>query len=500
MFTPIKKTSIGVGIFLLFALAACGKKEPTPTPEITPSVTVSSNVMLLQVAELAADPEAYEKQRVQTTGRYSVLPTPACDAELFLSPSTWVLSDAGVFVRAGGLEPILNPLAQDEMTLQVEGRWQRWEGLVGCGQAAVESTIWYLQAERIISPNPLSRATLTPSTGISGTTGVTVTSTAPTLIAPTLASPLASPTSLPVITATRRPLPSPTITPSRVSPSPTSSPRPTSTPRATSTAASSPVATPTASPTSLTSPLGTPTDTPWPTFTPLPGGTASPSPTATPSGDTEEIGTLIFDRVANAKLDIGKIHRWLFDGFSGDVITVTVGPSEDMDLEITILGPQGDKLARRDDQAAGKAETIGGLALTVDGEYKVQVKEVDDTGGDYGLVLMDQLSSPYTFLGTLVYNDSVSEHLSKEGIHIWFFQGEIGDDISITLEPDGASDGVLRLYGPGGVGDPIRQVDDTDEGGMENYQHLLIETGLYSIWVSEFSGLEGDYQLSITEV
>ena len=156
------KRFLGIfAILLLLVLSGCSKEDDSPVPTASLAAVDSGAVQDLSLADLATDPAVYEDRPVQLTGRYGALPLPPCDQVLHLSPATWVLSDAGVIVRVAGLENIVD-LAPDELTMTVSGFWRRWDGPIGCGDAAVASTIWHLEAERIVSPNPLSRATLTP--------------------------------------------------------------------------------------------------------------------------------------------------------------------------------------------------------------------------------------------------------------------------------------------------------------------------------------------------
>ncbi|MCZ7669586.1 MAG: hypothetical protein M5U34_21625 [Chloroflexi bacterium] len=43
----------------------------------------------------------------------------------------------------------------DGLTLTVEGVWRQYDGPLGCGKGPAAGVTWYLQVERIVSPNPL---------------------------------------------------------------------------------------------------------------------------------------------------------------------------------------------------------------------------------------------------------------------------------------------------------------------------------------------------------
>ena len=146
----MKKIWLVTGSLLLLLLAGCGEKDAGSLPA-APTTPVAAGDMTLQLEELVTDPVAFEGKLVQVSGRYSVLPMPPCDSALYLPPATWLLGDGGVIVRMAGLQGILEALASDGLAMIVEGRWERWDGWIGCGDAAVSSTIWYLQAMRILT-------------------------------------------------------------------------------------------------------------------------------------------------------------------------------------------------------------------------------------------------------------------------------------------------------------------------------------------------------------
>lgn len=253
------RTLILTALITAAVLRGCGDGGGALAPG--GSATAASAPAVVQLPDLASDPGAFEGQRVQISGQYSSLPVPSCGAALHLSPATWALTESGVLVPAAGLEKVLQALAVEGLTITVEGRWQRWEGPVGCGNAAVASTTWHLQAERIVSPNPLLRATFTP-----------LGATSPLLAFPSTSATPAGAISLPVA--------SPGAGTAPATPSRTTAPQPTTTPAATR---SAPGATP-----SPGTRVHTPTPAGTDPFSPLPSPTEPLSPISTP---TEESGS-----------------------------------------------------------------------------------------------------------------------------------------------------------------------------------------------------------------
>ena len=492
----MKKTWF-VALVLVVTLVACNRRtDETATPP-------AANTPLVTLAELAADPETFAGQRVQTAGRFAVLPLPPCSALVRLSPATWTLSDSGVVVRVAGLEQIVGPLALDDISMRVEGRWQSWVGFYGCGDGAVESTIWYLQAERILEPNPLSRASLTPPGGI----------------AP-VRTPAAAGGQALTQSAQQSPLPSPsatladapTMTPS---PSATSQPSPLTSPTPAGTDGTA--ATPTPSPTSLQSPLATgtatptatatanrstnPSDTPWPTYTPLSDSSSIPTPTPTSTSNTpqsvSEVGPAEYDTVLNQTLEASQTHRWLMDGVASSEVTISLAAAPGLDLELVLLNPQGEELETADDHAAGGTETISDRALTQTSLYAILVREVNGLAGAYALVITDEYSYPLVFPGNIEIGEELDATLPAMTDHYWHFMADTGDEITIVLTPHSDADLIFTLFPPEGVDYPIDQVDETEDGGIEAADFILSESGFYTILVQEWSGDQAGYRLSL---
>lgn len=505
----MKKFWVLAVFVLLLVMTGCRKDEVTPPTTITPNNAISRALTAVDLTVLATNPESYENQRIQITGRYGLLPKPSCNAVLHLSPSTWVLGDAGVIIRAAGLEEIVLPLAPDNLTLQVTGRWLQWEGPIGCGDAAVTSTIWYLEADRILQPNPLSRATLTPFGWVGQPSEIVASIGLTTTITPANPGTSSGQTPAPVQNGTTTANSTRTLTPSpTISSSPTgqSSPTltPTLTPSASPTSQDSPLATPT--PTSLVSPFGasieaTSTNTPWPTYTPLPNvtvNTSTPTATPTPTPGTVNKGVLEFDKVVQVNLEGNQTHQWKFTGLTGGVITITVAPADGLDLEITLFNPEGTRVARQGDKLAGQTETIGNLELSIHGDYTLQVNELDGISGDYALILMDISSPKVIFPGNLEYGDDVDGTLAADTKHIWHFMGESGDNVTVYINPYDQADCVFQIYRPGGLDDLLFEQDSGEEGENEERTFQLDETGFYSIVVKEFYGNNTTYYLVLS--
>jgi hypothetical protein len=405
------------------------------------------------------------------------------------------------------MDNVLRPLASDGQTVVVEGYWRRWEGPVGCGNAAFPSTVWYLQVRGILSPNPLVRATFTPVGAIAVATipGPATPALSPTLgpagaatttpvgagASTSTATPTATRPVSPLATPTGPFSPLPTLSPPA---SPTLSPSgtvlPTFTPQSDSTGSSSPIATPQPTTSGTPSPTATSQSTATSTRTPTPSATSAPA--------LLDLGEAVIGQVENGRLAANQTHSWYYDAVAGEVITITVGPASNVNVELLVNDPSGFEVAGRDNTFAGGAETLAGLELTMTGEYQILVSEVDGYPGDYAIVVLDGDSINVRFVGNMGYGTTRSTTLPALTYHIWHFQATAGDKATIRLAPTDNKDLAYTLYGPD-MDNLIRRVDGGGPGFVEEATFQLSATGFYSIWLEEYGKGEATYTLSLTD-
>lgn len=276
-------------LFLLVTLAACQQKGVF-RPEVTPAPVTNEVILgepfLVSFTELANNLERYQDTLIRVTGTYTPLAAPVCYTER--GPRTrWSLVNEDKQMKVLRFEQVVVPLAWEGLTMTLDGVWRKYEGPLGCGKNAPQGVSWYLEALRIVEPNPIPDFFLNntpPSEPVSTLTPEEIPSPDETPTAPgegTSPPPgypggtkegSATPTSTVTLPATPSATPSLPVTAT-----------PTPTPLATTPAAATPTETPsgttTPSPTPETAtPEGTPTETPGP-------GTPSVTP-ATPSGTT----------------------------------------------------------------------------------------------------------------------------------------------------------------------------------------------------------------------
>ncbi|MBE2222061.1 MAG: hypothetical protein IAF02_10990 [Anaerolineae bacterium] len=147
-------------ILLILALAAsCNGRDndhglkpfrPTRTPF---GDAMNSEVVVISFTDLNGNPDAYKNQRIRVTGDKVTIPPQAC--RLYTGPVfTWGLIAEDLQLNALGYDELAKRLP-DGLTMTVEGVWRQYNGPLGCGKEPSDGIAWYLQVERIISPNPL---------------------------------------------------------------------------------------------------------------------------------------------------------------------------------------------------------------------------------------------------------------------------------------------------------------------------------------------------------
>ena len=239
----------------------------------TPSGALAGEPVLVSFSELDAAPRAYRDRLIRVSGAFQPLPARPC-AGWHGPDVSWSLVDEGLQMEAGGYGSILRLLPAG-VPLTVDGFWRLYQGPLGCGKEPPVGSAWYLEAVRLVQPNPL------PLVGApEGASPRDVPGTA-------TAAPVGGGTPLPTIAGTAAP-PAPgataTASPTGRLQTPgaatataraTLTPAPTGTRSPTATRATRGAVTPTASPSRPGVPF-----TPRPTETPR--GYPVPAPTATP--------------------------------------------------------------------------------------------------------------------------------------------------------------------------------------------------------------------------
>ncbi len=465
-----------LGTLCLLTMIACRTEGPQDGTRAAP--TVKSPALVPQevpMTTLLRNRDTFEGQTIRLTGQYRSLPLLVCGSTIHRSPATWTLVFGDIETFVSGFDEALRPLAASGLSLTIEGRWQKWEGPVGCGRRAPSQEVWYLAASRIISPNPLVKSD-------SGEEVVVLLSS-PTPDIAVVGTPISQITPAGLPTAPNDEEPSPETTENDTptpNPSPTFQLIPTDTPRPTATTS-----------TGSTSAV---TDTPTPTAT---TSGSTPSATAAPNDQ----GMLDFDTVEKQSLSADSSHSWRFSPPTDEPIIITVGSGLNLDIKLDLFGPDGTLIESADRAGMGEAETITYTTSDTTGEYMLVLSANNASTGPYVLMLFDSDSEPIVIMQeTLTYGSGGSGSIPDGVDHFWNFEGQAGDTITIEVSPT-SSDGDLIFYliGPED-GIELEFINETGVGESESLiSYVLPESGFYSIGIGENDFFEIAYTITLSQ-
>lgn len=463
----------------------------TPTATIPP---LAGEPIPVELSALAANPTIYENTYIQLTGQYTKQPRLVCESNAHPSPVTWGLSSATLLALAGGFDEQLRPLLPQGLTMTVAGRWQHWQGDVGCGDVVQPKDLWYLQVTEIISPSPLTQVTLTPGgipiaqageTPAADATPIAEGTMPPvgegTAVIPTQQPPIEAPTESNVRATIPNTTPGikPTEDPSDPRPTPTPTDRftnNTATPGGIATATTASNQSGTTTPTATPLPGASPTIGPTPTTSSLTTSTPVPTPIEMGQIDPE---TLIMDF-----LNSNESHLWTFDNeFPNNNLTIQVVPSALADLTITVYDPNGLPIANQTNTGTGLMGVITGLNLPREGIYDIVLADKNNTAGDYAIITLDDLSFNISF-HQIDYGVSQTTSFTENEEQIWFFDGSEDDLLTITAAPTtGTPDIGFELIGP--FADSLEYIDESFESSNPEVlsDYFLTDTGLHGIWL-----------------
>lgn len=478
--------------FLLFVVLVTGCQPQAAAITGTPTATIpplTGEPIPVELSALAANPTVYENTYIQLTGQYTKQPRLVCESEPHPSPVTWGLRSDTLLALAGGFDEQLRPLLPQGLTMTIAGRWQHWQGSVGCGEIVQPQDLWYLQVTEIISPSPLSQVTLTPggvpaapggdTPTVEGTTIAQIDPTQP-VGEGTAVVPGSEPTA---IGSTPGSTPVTAVPDPRLTPSPTNRvPGSTATPDGTASATTAPGVSSTPGVSGTTTPTNTPlagatvTTGPTATSSSLTTSTPSPVPVAMGPADPED---LIMDSLIG-----DESHLWTFDNeIPNNTLTLQAAPSAQSDIIIMVYNPGGVQIANQNNAGIGMIETITDLSLPSEGTYDIVVTDGNRIGGDYAIILLDDLSDTRSF-HQINYGVPQTTSFTEDEEQYWFFDGSQNDLITITADPTtGTPDIGFELIGP--FNDPLEYIDEWFESSDPEVlsDYILTETGLHGVWL-----------------
>lgn len=210
-------------------------------------------------------------------------------------------------------------------------------------------------------------------------------------------------------------------------------------------------------------------------------------------------GQIEFGQGIQSQLLANNQHIWTFHGTAGQPISIVLTPDNTIDAILNLYSPEGERLVALDEGFSGDAEVVSGFILPVTGEYNILVRSFAGNNGSYTLVLEEggeQVDNFYD-AGDLIYGDNKQETLQPNEVHVWFFEGGVGDEVVVEVVPiDKSLDIDVWLLDPNL--ERLAAVDDLLAGGRETIRQTLLQGGQYLVLVQEFYNKPGNYEIHLT--
>jgi len=181
--------------------------------------------------------------------------------------------------------------------------------------------------------------------------------------------------------------------------------------------------------------------------------------------------------------------------------TITAQPSGSgtLDPVIEVLSPLGDRLAVAHDFSAAHLAQTGLLLAPTTGVYQVRVSAyANQSVGPYDLVA-HTVAAPTPYLTPQPIDQRLDGHVDAGSQFTYSFQGVPGQTVSIEVHshPSGAFDPVLEVYGPSGR--RVAMNDDVTPQDADSALQITLNdgAGTYSIRVSGYALMAGNFLLSV---
>lgn len=201
---------------------------------------------------------------------------------------------------------------------------------------------------------------------------------------------------------------------------------------------------------------------------------------AAPPRQGDSNGVLRYGQTIQAELGRFEGDRWTFDGQVGDRIEITM-TSTAIDPYVELRTVEEVILAADDDGGGGLDARLE-YVLTTSGVYTIIARDRYLGLGAYTLTLK-KLQAPLVATNLLTFGDQTEAVLNNPSGESWFFEGEGGAFVTLTLNSVDF-DPYLELYAPDGT----LLIEDDDGAGGLNAQisaFLLPESGVYAVVVRD---------------
>jgi hypothetical protein len=213
-------------------------------------------------------------------------------------------------------------------------------------------------------------------------------------------------------------------------------------------------------------------------------------------GQSSGGGPLVLGKSQVGQLKPGRVHRWNFEGQSGQVINLSMVSSE-FDTFLELRDAADSILAENDDGPDGTNAVINAFSLPGDGVYTAIARSLsNDEAGEYEITLKQVKVAAGG--GTLEPDQTLQVSLAPNQIDTWEFSAEADTYVTIAVNSD-QIDTYLELFDPE---DRLLTADDDSGGGLNAtiLDFPVTESGVYKVVVkpSRQEGLQsGIYEISM---
>lgn len=216
-------------------------------------------------------------------------------------------------------------------------------------------------------------------------------------------------------------------------------------------------------------------------------------------GSANVLGSLGQQDLVSGNLGTNIKDVWTFNLSDSRYATISLSPdNKDIDLILSLIGPTGQTVTRIDNGYAGDTEMVIDNLLLENGLYVIEVSEFFGEPGRYTLSLVLTEEPLFGGGGQMSPGQTIQSSLPSNGQHVWKFNGNAGEIVSVVLTPENRFDAILDIYGPDGS--RLAALDEGFSGDAEVISGLELPlTGEYSILVRSFAGDAGSYSLSLDE-
>lgn len=191
---------------------------------------------------------------------------------------------------------------------------------------------------------------------------------------------------------------------------------------------------------------------------------------------------------------------YVFNANAGDVVTVSMVQTDELDPVLVMLAPNGHVVATNDDSGNGTSSLLDAIEIPETGSYFLIATSfssflVEEFVGDpQGYVLtiegntfVEEIGDAFNFVADVLADDApalIADISEEQAGWLFTFSGSAGDVVSLTAE-SADFDTLLLVFGPGGsritVSDDVDAANGDTNSAIEGL--VLPEDGVYLVMV-----------------